>query len=137
MNPRPSWNQRMLRLARNWSEYSTCVRSQVGAVLFDPTSKAVIAIGYNDTPSGFDDCGEGGCQGCQGEERARDTDSCLCVHAEQNCIALSARRGAVTEGAHMAITRKPCNTCRKILIQAGVIKVFGEDFREAVSGLTQ
>ena len=130
-NPRPSWNQRMLRLAREWSQYSTCVRSQVGAVLFDPDSKAVISIGYNDTAIGRDDCGEGGCVACQGDESARNLDSCLCVHAEANCIALSARRGARTEGAHMAVTRKPCNGCRKLLVQAGVHHIFGEDFMES------
>ena len=120
----------MLRLAREWSQYSTCVRSQVGAVLFDPTSKAVISIGYNDTPSDHPDCGEGGCPACaDGETRARDTDACVCVHGEQNCIALAARRGARTEGAHLAVTRKPCNGCRKLLTQAGVIQVFGEDFQ--------
>ncbi len=84
MNPRPGWNQRMLRLARSWAQYSTCVRSQVGAVLFDPDSKAVISIGYNDTPIDYTDCGEGGCNACTGKESARNLDSCMCVHAETN-----------------------------------------------------
>ncbi len=131
-NPRPGWNQRMLRLAREWGQYSTCVRSQVGAVLFDPDSKAVISIGYNDTAIGRDDCGEGGCPACTDRsEQPRNLDSCMCVHAEANCIALAARRGARTEGAHMAVTRTPCNGCRKLLTQAGVTKIFGEDFSES------
>ncbi len=123
----------MLRLAQSWAQYSTCIRSQVGAVLFDPDSKAVISIGYNDTAIGRDDCGEGGCPACQGAEQARNPDSCLCVHSEANCIALAARRGARTEGAHMAVTRKPCNGCRKLLTQAGVHHIFGEDFSESVA----
>ena len=106
-NPRPSWNQRMLRLARSWAQYSTCVRSQVGAVLFDPDSKAVISIGYNDTAIGRDGCGEGGCVPCAaGAEQARNPDSGLCVHAEATCIALSARRGAQTEGSPRAVARQ-------------------------------
>src|SRR3990167_7469388 len=117
----------MLRLAREWSQYSTCVRAQVGAVLFDPTSKAVISIGYNDTPIAFPDCGEGGCPTCkEGESVSLNTD-CLCVHAEANAIALAARRGTRTEGAHMATTRKPCNACRKLMTQAGVVVSFTED----------
>lgn len=133
MNPRPSWRQRFLRLAREWSQYSTCVRSQVGAVLYEPGSKAVISIGYNDTPLEFDDCGEGGCVACgEGEGRPRDTDACVCVHAEANAVALAARRGVQTGGAHIAVTRKPCNGCRKLLIQAGVLHVEGEDFSETL-----
>lgn len=130
-NPRPGWPQRMLRLAQSWAQYSTCLRSQVGAVLFDPDSKAVISIGYNDTAIGRDDCGEGGCPACAGTGSARNLDDCNCVHAETNCIALAARRGARTEGAHIAVTRTPCNGCRKLLEQAGVTKIFGEDFSES------
>lgn len=128
--PRPGWNERMLRLAREWSQYSTCVRKQVGAVLFDPTSKALISVGYNDTPIAYPDCGEGGCPTCQeGESVSMNTD-CLCVHAEANAVALAARRGTRTEGAHLAVTHKPCNACRKLLIQAGVVVVFTGDSRE-------
>lgn len=130
MKPRPSWNERMLRLAREWEQYSTCLRSQVGAVLFDPDSKAVISIGYNDTPIGRDDCGDGGCPTCKAGEPVSSNTECLCVHSEQNCIALAARRGARTEGAHMAATKKPCNACRKLMMQAGIAVVFTKDSTE-------
>ncbi len=131
--PRPAWPQRFIRLAREWSQYSTCLRAQVGAVLFDPKSKAVLSIGYNDTPIDFPDCGDGGCKPCQGGESVSRNLECMCVHAESNCLAFAARRGTSTEGAHIATAgHKLCNGCRKLLIQAGVVKVLGEDFTETL-----
>jgi len=124
MSQRPGWDERMLLLAEGWAQYSTCKRRQVGAVLFDPETKAVISIGYNDTATGQVDCGDGGCERCDSDAiQVRDYLDCRCVHAEGNALALAAGRGVATKGAWLATTLNPCASCTKILIQAGVTTV--------------
>lgn len=120
---RPSWEERMLRLAEQWGEYSTCLHRQVGAVLYHPDTKAVVGIGYNDTPIGRTDCGDGGCVRCADPETARLSLDCECVHAEMQPVLLAARRGIATEGCYLAVTYPPCKACIKNLVQAGIAAV--------------
>lgn len=61
------WVGRMLAMAEHWSQYSTCIRRKVGAVIYDPETYAIVSVGYNDTPIGETDCGNGGCVRCQQE----------------------------------------------------------------------
>lgn len=131
-NTRPTWPNRMLKLAEHWSQYSTCIRRQVGAVIYDPNTYAVISIGYNDTAIAMPDCGDGGCQTCKEPEdvKIKYALDCLCIHAELNAILLSARRGTAVLEMHMAVTYKPCNSCRKHMAQAGIAKVLLPDGQE-------
>ncbi len=117
----------MCNLADHWSQYSTCVRRQVGAVVFDSVSFAVYGTGYNDTPIGAADCGESGCRECKaGGDSTTDLLNCACVHAEMNALLLSRRD---LRGAWIAIASRKngkrevkelCGNCRKHLIQAGI-----------------
>jgi len=52
--------------------------------------------------------------------------ACVSSHAEANAIAQAARLGIATEGAILYCTTSPCVLCTKLLVQAGVIKVFYE-----------
>lgn len=121
MSHKFKWLARMRDLADYWSQYSTCKRRKVGAVLFDPTSFQVLTFGYNDTPTGEMNCGDGGCSVCNGEIPTRDNLDCFCVHAEMNCINFAARWGIKVQGMHLVSTIPPCRGCRKNLLQAGVI----------------
>lgn len=46
------------------------------------------------------------------------------IHAEAAAIAEAARRGTVLEGAHVYVSTFPCPNCARLLVQAGVKKVF-------------
>ena len=120
----------MLRLAEQWSEYSTCLHRQVGAVLYHPDTKAVVGIGYNDTPIGHIDCGDGGCARCADPATARLSLDCDCVHAEMQPVLFAARRGIATEGCYLATTYAPCRSCVKNLMQAGVKAVTLRDEKD-------
>lgn len=123
------WVLRMCNLADHWSQYSTCVRRQVGAVVFDPVSFAVYGMGYNDTVIGAADCGEGGCTECENDSGVSTTDliNCACVHAEMNALLLARRdlRGAwiaiATQKNGRRSMKELCANCRKHLIQAGIV----------------
>jgi len=48
------------------------------------------------------------------------------LHAEQNALLQAAYIGIPCEGATMYVTCQPCNTCAKMLINAGVRRVVYE-----------
>ena len=120
IDDRPGWDERMIMLAEFWAQFSTCLRRQVGAVLFRYDTYAIVGVGYNDTPIGDEDCGEGGCDLCQGVEPVKNLTECSCVHAEMNAILLAARWGTAVQGCNIATTYELCTTCRKHLRQAGI-----------------
>lgn len=124
-NLRPSWPERMLAAAELWSRWSTCKRRQVGAVIFDPETFAILGIGYNDSARGEVNCGDGGCSPCT-EGSVKNNALCSCVHAELNAVLLSRRD---VRGMHMAIWNVKngasvvgdlCVSCHKHLLQAGI-----------------
>ena len=120
----------MLDLAEFWSQHSSCLRRQVGAVLYDPKTKAIISVSYNDTAMNATNCGDGGCDLCQEPEdvKVKTALDCHCIHAEMNALLLAGRHGRKTEGAVIAVTHIPCASCHKHLTQAGVTHVFGKLF---------
>lgn len=124
---RPDWDTYYLNIAAAAALRSNCIRRQVGALIV--SHKAIISTGYNGTPIGVTNCSEGGCPRCQsGVGTGEAYDTCLCVHAEQNAIALAARHGNKVEGGTMYTTLRPCFGCLKECIQAGL--------REIVYGAT-
>lgn len=92
-------------------------------MIYHPETKAVISIGYNDTPFGEDDCSDGGCVPCQSDEPVRLKTDCNCVHAEMNAILLAARRGIKVEGCWIAVTYLACPSCLKHMKQAGIERI--------------
>ncbi|HYM90160.1 MAG TPA: dCMP deaminase family protein, partial [bacterium] len=82
---RPTWDEYFMSLARLAATRSTCLRRQVGAVIVK--DRMLLSTGYNDTPRGLPNCGDGGCARCRsGAPAGSGLDTCLCLHAEQNAI---------------------------------------------------
>lgn len=125
---RPSWDDYFINLAWVASSRANCLRRNVGAVIV--VDKRIVSTGYNGTPFGVPNCDEGGCPRCSSDlPRQAGYDWCLCVHAEQNAIALSARQGTATDGASLYVTLRPCFGCLKEAVQAGIRSiVFDQPF---------
>lgn len=116
---------------------SNCLKYQVGAVIVK--NDRVLSTGYNGTPSGAPSCGcEGQRQGwALGDgtggykliDRKAHTIWSLEneVHAEQNAVCYAARAGLSTEGADIYVTLSPCINCAKIIVSAGIRRVFVRD----------
>ncbi|HEY7416365.1 MAG TPA: dCMP deaminase family protein [Ktedonobacteraceae bacterium] len=118
----PSWNLYYMTIAESVATRSSCIRRQVGAILV--ADHHIVSTGYNGTPSRTKNCNEGGCPRCSSTTPSLDGyERCLCVHAEQNTIALAARHGAVTNATTMYVTLRPCLSCLKIAIQAGIQQI--------------
>ncbi len=124
---RPGWDAYFITLAGEVSKRSNCRRRKVGAIAVK--NRTIISTGYNGTPFGVRNCDDGGCSRCASDlPPGQGYDTCICVHAEQNAIALAARHGTSTKGAVIYTTLKPCFGCAKEMIQAGVTEaVYAED----------
>jgi dCMP deaminase len=116
-------------IARAVGARSSCVRRQVGALIV--VERAIISTGYNGTPVGVRNCADGGCPRCLSNAAPGEGyDACVCVHAEQNAIALAARHGNATSGGTLYTTLRPCFGCAKESVQAGLREVvYGAPFQ--------
>lgn len=125
MRRREDWDRYFMMLAKRVASRSTCLRRQVGAVLV--LENRVLATGYNGAPSGLPHCEELGCLRdllCvpSGERQ----ELCRALHAEQNALIQAAIYGVSVKGATLYCTHRPCITCAKMLLNAGVERVVYE-----------
>ncbi len=105
-----------MEVAKVMSKRSTCMRGRVGAVA--TIEGRIVAVGYNGSLSGSPHCTS---QTCNDSAPCSNT-----VHAEANLIAFCARKGISLEGGTLYITHSPCETCAKLIVQAGFLKVYYE-----------
>lgn len=118
---RPSWDQYFMQLASLAAQRSNCMKRRVGCVLV--REKRVISTGYNGTPRGLKNCGEGGCPRCnEGQGSGVGLGTCLCIHAEENAL-LEAGRERIREGAILYCDTCPCLTCSIKIAQVGISEV--------------
>ncbi|HWA63854.1 MAG TPA: deaminase [Caulobacteraceae bacterium] len=108
----PTWTRRFLRLAREVASWSKDPKGGVGAVLVDER-KRVIGLGFNGFPDRIPD----------DPALLADPDEKLprMIHAEMNAV-LNATRSV--QGAALFTTLTPCAECAKLLIQAGVARIY-------------
>lgn len=118
---RPSWDQYFMHLASLAAQRSNCMKRRVGCVLV--REKRVISTGYNGTPRGLKNCGDGGCGRCNGGQGSgHGLSTCLCLHAEENAL-LEAGRERIREGAILYCDTCPCLTCSIKIAQVGISEV--------------
>lgn len=120
---RPTWDEYFMQMASVVAGRSTCLRRQVGAVIVK--DRQILSTGYNGSPSGLTHCVEMGCLrqklGIPSGER---TEICRAVHAEQNALVQAAKHGVAISGADIYTTVQPCVLCTKLIITAGMKRVF-------------
>jgi len=120
--PRPQWDEYFMRMALLAASRSTCLRRRVGAIIVK--ERMVLSTGYNDTPRGLPNCGEGGCARCASEAPSgTGLDTCLCIHAEQNGLVQAAYNGVAVAGGTIYTTHQPCLTCAKLIVNAGIRRI--------------
>lgn len=119
---RPSWDNYFMSLASLAAQRSNCMKRRVGCVVVSH-NRRVISTGYNGTPRGIRNCGEGGCGRCNsGLGSGHGLATCLCIHAEENAL-LEAGRDRLREGAVLYCDTCPCLTCSIKIAQVGVSEV--------------
>lgn len=139
---RISRDEMFIKICQVVAQRSTCLRSQVGAVIVK--DNRVVSMGYNGPVSGMPACNQpdplqgvllrsGALQPlgteCMGPNCTR---SC---HAETNAIAFAARAGVSVEGCTMYCTMSPCINCAKVIVNSGIKCLkYLEEYRDT-SGL--
>lgn len=113
-------------ITRLVSKRSTCLRRSVGAILVK--DKRILATGYNGAPAGLRHCEEVGCLRADSDvPSGMRHELCRGLHAEQNVIIQAAYHGITIQGATLYCTNKPCVICSKMIINAGIKKVYYEE----------
>ena len=130
---RPSWAEYFMDITRLVSKRSTCMRRSVGAILVK--DKRILATGYNGAPAGLKHCEEVGCLRADSDvPSGMRHELCRGLHAEQNVIIQAAYHGITIQGATLYCTNKPCVICSKMIINAGIKKVYyGEGYDDPLS----
>ena len=107
-----------LRIALLTSELSHARRLKVGAVIVK--EDRVISIGYNGTPSGWDN----NCELIEeiGSYPIQMTTKPEVLHAEANTITKLAKSNESGHGSAMFCTHAPCLECSKLIYQSGIIE---------------
>ena len=120
---RPAWESYFMGIAELVAKRSTCLRRAVGAIIVK--DKRILSTGYNGAPTGIAHCSEVGCLRAQlniasGERH----ELCRGIHAEQNAIIQAAYHGVSIKGASLYCTNLPCSICAKMIINAGIRKIY-------------
>ena len=123
MNDRPGWDSYFMDFARLAERRSTCLRRRVGAVIV--LDKQIMSTGYNGAPKGVRHCLETGCvRENMKVPSGQRHELCRGLHAEQNAIIQAAYHGVGIHGANMYCTFRPCIICVKMIINAGIQRVY-------------
>ncbi len=116
---RVSWEKYFMNIAIEVATRSTCDRKNVGAVIV--REKTILSTGYNGSIKGLPHCDEVGCEMIDGH----------CVrttHAEANAIVQAAKNGVRIDSAEIFVTASPCYNCFKLIANAGINKIYYNEF---------
>ena len=108
---RPTWDEYFKKICLVTSERSSCHRLHVGCLLVK--DNRIISQGYNGSLSGHPH-----------KSVVVDNHEMSTIHAEQNAIIDCAKRGVSCKDSVAYITHFPCIHCLKMLIQAGIQKIY-------------
>lgn len=96
-----------MQCALSLSDLSCCKRLRVACIVIPVDMTNVLSIGYN-----------GPCRGEPNDSCTDKVGACGCVHAEANAVVKLFSK----EPAIMLCTTAPCESCAKLIINAGSIK---------------
>ena len=138
--------------AYQFAELSYANRRKVGCVIVK--DKQVISFGYNGTPHGFDnECEQTDTRYYENPDIAVDLmeqgyecNNGVChkqgaitkpevLHAESNAIMKVAKSTMSCDGAELYTTTCPCFGCAKLIIQAGISKVYYTETYRDMGGI--
>lgn len=113
-----------LLVAKLYSKLSTANRLKCGAILVTPDNSRIIMCGYNGTIAGFDN-------NCEFNNQTKSE----VVHAEQNVLMACAKLGIATNNCIIYCTHSTCIDCAKLIITAGISKVYFNTYYRNQDGL--
>jgi len=119
---RIDWDEYFMNIAYDVARRSTCIRPdrQIGTVIVNDRHE-IVATGYNGNPRGMEHCEVIGCiRQKRGIPSGEKSEVCTAVHSEQNALI---QAGTRSRGSTMYTIFNPCNTCAKMIANAGIVRV--------------
>ena len=130
-----------MNIAMDTAQLSTAIKKKVGAVVVK--DDRIISVGYNGTPSGWDNACEyweaypevkwdvaGADLDIYGEYKTKPE----VLHAEANAITKLARSTESGEDSTLFCTHMPCIECGKLIHQTGINTVYYQEDYESSKG---
>jgi dCMP deaminase len=117
-DPRPTFEQILMKMAGLILGRSTCKRLQVGCVISSVDFRKILSMGYNGNATGLPNT-------CDSEEPGK----CGCLHAEENAV-INCDSPRQWEKI-VFCTHLPCKMCAKRLINLGGVQCvyYAQDYR--------
>jgi dCMP deaminase len=109
-------NKYILLARHNAELFSKDPDSKVGCIILSSDFSRQLSTGINGFARHMNDDIE--------ERWKRPTKYSYIAHSEANAIANAARTGTPLDGSIIVVTKFPCSTCTKLLIQAGIQKIY-------------
>ena len=125
------WINAYMDTAERFAQLSSAKRLKVGAVVVK--DHRIISIGYNGTPSGWDNACENVVQLSDDTVTTKTKDEV--IHAEANAILKLAKSNEGGDGAVLFCTHAPCVECAKLIYGSGINKVYYRNQYRDSSGL--
>jgi len=120
--PRIPIDKIYMQIAYQTAKLSYAKRRRVGCIIVK--DEQIVSFGYNGTPHNFDNS-------CETQEGDALITKAEVLHAESNAITKLAKSTLTSVGADLYTTTMPCYGCSKLIIQAGIKRVFySEDYRD-------
>lgn len=115
------WIDAFMDTAERFAKLSSAKRLQVGAVVVK--DERITSIGYNGTPTGWDNQ----CEYTYTNPQTKVDETVTkpeVIHAEANAISKLAKSSESGAGASIFITHAPCVECAKLIYGAGIKHVY-------------
>ena len=104
---------------------SNCPRAKFGALIIDEDSNTLVSSGYNGYLRGGPPlCGGELCKRTEDGIESGCSVEIGCIHAEMNALMNCARETVSCLGKSMFINGEPCRMCAKLMVQAGIRRVY-------------
>ena len=115
-------NERFMNMAIEESKKANCVKGKVGAIII--LNGEILGNGNNSVPKGCIPCTIDTCLRKKYNLKSGEKQElCRVVHAEQNAILNSLRKGYDLSNSTIYVTKSPCMICAKLIINVGIKKV--------------
>ncbi len=122
---RPCWEEYFVDLLNTMSKRATCDRGRNACIITNKEND-ILSYGYVGSPHGQPHCDENGhvILEIQDMRTGEIRNHCIrTIHAEQNAIAIAAKRGVALKNSYLYTLLEPCYYCAKLIVQAGIIRV--------------
>jgi dCMP deaminase len=121
-------------IAEETAKLSSAKKLQVGCVIVK--DNRILSVGYNGTPSGWDNECEEVIKWPNGDIKFLTTKP-ETLHAEANCLMKLCQSTESSKGATLFVTHTPCIECAKLIYQAGISQVYYINQYDATKGCGQ